>query len=101
MFDRTPPDHIDTIELVAHRRHARIALLTTVVPSSVMLVLYLGTGSSFFLFPIALFAAVGALNDSLTGCAQSPERCASAQTGYARRPARASSVSTTGLTSTA
>ena len=66
MIALTPPEHIDTIERVAHRRDARTALLTTVVPSSVMLLLYLGTGSTFILFPIVLFVAVGVLNDYLT-----------------------------------
>jgi hypothetical protein len=66
MIDRTPPPDIDTIELVSHRRHVHLAILTSVAPSALMLGLSLFTEAAFFLVVILLFVSVGALNYHLT-----------------------------------
>jgi hypothetical protein len=50
------------VELEAHRRHVAIALITTVVPSFMLVGLFLVSGQAFWLAPIVLFALVGALN---------------------------------------
>ena len=62
MFDRTPPFDLQALELVSHRRHARIALLSIILPSALMLVLFFATQATFLLFPLPLIIGVSALN---------------------------------------
>lgn len=62
MSPSTNPDSVHMVELEAHRRHVAIALITTVVPSFMLVGLFLVSGQAFWLAPIVMFALVGALN---------------------------------------
>ena len=62
MSPGTNPASVHTVELEAHRRHVAIALITTVVPSFMLVGLFLVSGQAFWLAPIVMFVVVGALN---------------------------------------
>ena len=74
----TNPDSVHMVELEAHRRHVAIALITTLVPSFMLVGLFLVSGQAFWLAPIVMFALVGALNyflfESRPGAAQGSAR---------------------------
>lgn len=56
------PTNIESIELASHRRHLALAILTTVLPVSTLVVFFFVSGQAFWLAPIVLFFLVGGLN---------------------------------------
>jgi hypothetical protein len=56
------PTNIEAIELASHRRHVTLAIVTTLLPASTLVVLFLLSGAAFWLAPIVLFFFVGWLN---------------------------------------
>jgi hypothetical protein len=61
IFPETPTN-IEAIELASHRRHLRLAILTTLVPVSTLVLFFFLSGQAFWLAPIVLFFLVGGLN---------------------------------------
>jgi hypothetical protein len=61
IFPETPTN-IEAIELASHRRHLSLAILTTILPVSTLVVFFILSGQAFWLAPIVLFFFVGGLN---------------------------------------
>lgn len=53
---------VNMVELEAHRRHVSTVLISSVLPSLVLVGLFAASGQAFWLAPILMFVAVGALN---------------------------------------
>lgn len=75
------PEHIESIELAAHRRYLIIAIATTALPIATLIVFYLVSGQAFWLAPCVLFVFVGGLNYYLMESRPVPKKLRLNQTG--------------------